>query len=283
MYLVEEKSFFSHLEELRFLFIKIGVCLLCLLPLSFWLAEPLVRILIQSCTPDGFTLKYFSPMEPFIVRMKASLILALFFGMPYIAYQVWKFAAPGLYRHERFWLSRLALTSWSLFVAGVFFCYYVIIPSVMHFALKLQNDVLEPAIGIGNFVGLVGMLLVGFGIMFQFPIVVYVTARAGMVRLQTLKKQRPLVLIVILAMSALLTPPDIISQLLMSLPTYLLFECSLLFAALAVKEQQKSSPAETTEVVSADTESSLSTDKSDSAYRRVYHSKRRKLRAIKRK
>lgn len=268
---------------MRFLFIRIGICLLVLLPLAFWLAEPLVRLLILSCTPEGFTLKYFSPMEPFFVRVKMSFILALFFGMPYIAYQVWGFVAPGLYARERFWLSRLALASWVLFVGGVAFCYYVIIPTVMRFSLGLRTEVLEPAIGIGNFIGLAGMLLIGFGIMFQFPIAVYVMAGTGLVKLKVLRKQRPLVLIIILAMAAMLTPPDIVSQLLMALPTYLLFECGLLFAALAVREQQdtpSSAGATSSAAPNHGVSSTRSDDPDSDCHPRIYQRKRRKLRAI---
>ncbi|MDD5598477.1 MAG: twin-arginine translocase subunit TatC, partial [Victivallaceae bacterium] len=99
----------------------------------------------------------------------------------------------------------------------------------------MRSDELQPAIGLNNYIGLAGMLLLGFGMMFQLPIVIFFLALSGMIQIKTIKKLRPLVMIVILTLSALLTPPDVFSQLLMAVPTYLLFELSLLLSSFAVR------------------------------------------------
>jgi sec-independent protein translocase protein TatC len=233
------KSFFDHLEELRFVILKIIICLFILLPVMFWLAAPAVDFLVTNCCPPGFTLKYFSPLEPFFVRMKVALLLALFCGLPYIAFQTWRFIAPALYKKERMWISRLSLMSWLLFIGGAVFCYYLILPAMMRFSLSLQTPKLQPVIGIGSFIGLTNMLLLGFGLMFQFPIAVFMLAASGIVKLETLKKQRALVLVIILTLSAILTPPDVLSQIMMTVPAYLLFEISLLLGTIAIKEQKE--------------------------------------------
>ena len=108
----------------------------------------------------------------------------------------------------------------------------------MRFSLSMQSTELKAVIGIGNYVELVGMLMLGFGIMFQLPIVVFFLALSGMVELETIKKLRAIVLIAILTLSALLTPPDIFSQLMMAIPTYLLFELSLLISSIAIRAKK---------------------------------------------
>ncbi len=234
-----EKSFLDHLEEFRMVIIKIAVCLIILFPVAFWVSSPAIDFLKESSFPENITLKYFSPMELFFVRMKVGLMIAFFIGLPYIAYQVWQFVVPGLYRHERFWIFYMAIISWALFLGGALFGFYFILPAVMRFALGMQTASVEPAIGVSNFIGLATMLMFGFGVMFQFPIVIFILTASGLVDVRFFKKQRMLMLILILVLAAILTPPDIISQALMAIPTYLLFELGLLFGLLAAKCKPK--------------------------------------------
>ena len=164
--------------------------------------------------------------------------MAFFIALPYVAYTVWKFVVPALFPHEKRTVKRLSLSTCLLFIAGVAFCFFLIIPAMMRFSLSMQSEGLEPAIGLSNYIVLVGMLLLGFGIMFQLPIVVLFLALSGIIKLKTIKKMRPIVLIIILTLSALLTPPDVFSQLMMAVPTYLLFEISLLVSSIAIRNKK---------------------------------------------
>ena len=232
------KTFIEHLEELRLLIFRIIFAIIFFIPVSFYFADDFIRLLVEHSCPPDFTLRYFSPMEPLFVKIKISLLAAIVIALPYIAYIVWKFVVPALYPNERRVVKRLAFSTWILFISGVSFCFFFIIPAMMRFSLSMQNSGLEAAIGLSNYVVLVGMLMLGFGIMFQLPIVVFFLALSGMVELDTIKKLRPLVLIVIFTLAALLTPPDIFSQLMMAIPTYLLFELSLLISSVAVRNKK---------------------------------------------
>jgi sec-independent protein translocase protein TatC len=239
------KSFLEHLEELRLLIFRIIFAIIFVLPVSFYFASDFIRLLVTYSCPPDFTLRYFSPMEPLFVKIKISLLASLFIALPYIAYVVWRFVVPALFPNEQRTVKRLASSTWILFVFGISFCFFFIIPAMMRFSLSMESTELQASIGLSNYVGLVGMLMLGFGIMFQLPIVVFFLALSGMVKLKTIKKLRPIVLIAILTLSALLTPPDIFSQLMMAIPTYLLFEISLLIVSITMRNKK---PVKTEEV-----------------------------------
>ncbi len=242
------KTFIEHLEELRYVLLRIVVAVMILLPITFFFANDIRRLLVTHSCPPEFTLRFFTPMEPLFVQIKISLLVAFFIGLPYIAYTLWKFIVPALYPNERSRIKQLALASWMLFIAGGAFCFYFILPAMMRFSLSMQSQELEATIGLSNYISLVGMMLLGFGIMFQLPIVVFFLVLSGMISLETIKKQRAIVLIIILVLSALLTPPDIFSQIMMAIPTYLLFEFSLIFSAIALRNRQVATVDESREV-----------------------------------
>ncbi len=282
------KTFLEHLEELRLLIFRIIFAIIFILPVSFYFADDFIRLLVKHSCPPDFTLRYFSPMEPLFVKIKISLLAALLIALPYIAYIVWKFIVPALYPNEKRIVKRLAFSTWLLFLTGVAFCFFFIIPAMMRFSLSMQSAELEAAIGLSNYVVLVGMLMLGFGIMFQLPIIVFFLALSGMVELKTIKKLRAIVLIAILTLSALLTPPDIFSQLMMAIPSYLLFELSLLISSIAIRSK-KTTKAEVCEGVSGSEEQEdffQPAEEADSDdYNKYYRipAKKRKIRYMSRK
>ena len=237
-----QKTFIEHLEDLRLLIFRIIIAIIIIFPVSFYFSDDFIRLLVNHSCPPDFSLRYFSPMEPLFVKIKIALLASLVIALPYIAYIAWKFIVPALYPNERRIVKRLTFSTWILFITGVSFCFFFVIPAMMRFSLSMQSSELEPAIGLSNYVVLVGMLMLGFGIMFQLPIVVFFLALSGMVEVKTIKKLRPIVLIVILTLSALLTPPDVFSQLMMAVPSYLLFELSLLFSSIAVRNKKAVEP-----------------------------------------
>lgn len=230
----ENKTFLEHLEELRGVLLRSLAAVALLLFPAYWAAGRLIPWLLhqlEGLGGNGLQFHYFSPLEPFLVQLKCSLLLALFGALPYVSWQVGGFIAPGLYRRERRLFGMLAGAAFLLFLAGAAFAFTLILPLLLRFAASYRSPELAPILGLGNFVDLAGLLLLGFGIMFQLPVVVVILVRTGLVRTQTLRKSRPVVVIAILVLAAVLTPPDVISQLLMAVPTWLLFELALLLAA----------------------------------------------------
>lgn len=175
-------------------------------------------------------------MEVFLLQLKISALLDCVLFSPYIAWNMWQFVLPALYDNEkRFIRSIVALTS-MLFIAGVAFCLIVCFPLIVRFGMGFASTALQPVFGVSNLVTLALWLSLAFGCMFQFPLVTYALIRAGIVSYETVCSKRPYVVVAILLFAALLTPPDIISQLLLGAPTYLLFETGL-FAARRFKNR----------------------------------------------
>ena len=197
-----------------------------------FLASPYVLDLFcaQMALQGNSAFYYFSPLEVFLLQVKIAALLDVVVCSPAIAWNIWQFVLPALYEKEKkFIRSIVALTS-LLFVAGVGFCLVVCFPLIVKFGMSFANEVVQPIWGVSNLVSLAIWLSLAFGCMFQFPLVTYALIRAGIVGYETVCSKRPYVVVGILVLSALLTPPDIISQLVLGAPTYLLFEAGLLAA-----------------------------------------------------
>ena len=227
----QESSLITHLEALRRVMLRsLGALAIGIVPL--FLVSPYVLdwFCKQIAMQSEITLHYFSPMEVFLLQLKISALLDCVLFSPYIAWNVWQFVLPALYDNEKkFIRSMVALTSF-LFVAGVAFCLIVCFPLVVRFGMSFAGENLQPIFGVSNLVSLALWLSLAFGCMFQFPLVTYALIRGGVVDYKTVCNKRPYVVVAILVFAALLTPPDIISQLMLGLPTYLLFEMGLLAA-----------------------------------------------------
>lgn len=227
----QEATLISHLEALRRALLR-SIIALAIGIVPLFLVSPCVldwfckQIALQS----GVTLHYFSPMEVFLLQLKISALLDCVLFSPYIAWNMWQFVLPALYDNEkRFIRSIVAMTS-GLFIAGVAFCLVVCFPLIVQFGMSFASTTLQPVFGVSNLVTLALWLSLAFGCMFQFPLVTYALIRAGIVNYEIVCSKRPYVVVAILVLSALLTPPDVVSQLLLGFPTYLLFEAGLLAA-----------------------------------------------------
>ena len=232
-----DKTFLEHLEDLRKILFRIILCLAVLFPVSMYFASGLIKFLVLSSCPPGLVLNFFSPLEPVWVEIKTAMAVSVFIAFPYIAFEVWRFVAPGLYKHEKNFVLRLVFVSWMLFIVGVLFCFRFIVPLVMQFSMSMASEYLRPIIGLQSFISLLALLLLGFGLMFQFPIAIFLLVKTGLVRLETFKKQRFVMIIIILFLAAVITPtPDMLTQLIMAVPTYILFELSMLITGWTVKE-----------------------------------------------
>ena len=175
-------------------------------------------------------LHYFSPMEVFMLQLKIAALLDCVVFSPYIAWNVWQFVLPALYESEKRFIRSIVWITSGLFMAGVAFGLVVCFPLLVQFGTSFASEMLQPVFGVSNLVSLALWISLAFGCMFQFPLVTFALIRAGVVSYETVCDKRPYVVVGILVLAALLTPPDVVSQLLLGVPTYLLFETGLLVA-----------------------------------------------------
>lgn len=227
----KEESIIEHIEALRLAVLN-SLCGLsiCIIPM-FFVAPYALKLFLKIILKDNnIALNYFSPVEVFLVQIKMALILALIVSFPYIAREVWKFFAPALYENERKFISSIVWISSVLFILGSLFCLFIILPLIINFGLSFQSTNIQPVLGITNVVNLSLWLILSFGIMFQMPLVTHSLIKSGIISYNTIRDKRPYVVVGILIIAAILTPPDIISQIMLFAPTYLLFELGLLFS-----------------------------------------------------
>jgi sec-independent protein translocase protein TatC len=217
-------SLVEHIEELR------GHLLIVL---AAWAAASLAcwafssRLLDFLAAPVG-SLVFLHPTEPFLVRLKISMVAGAFLAFPVLLERGWRFVSPGLKPSESRLAALLIFPAWALFCLGAAFGWFVAIPAGLKFLLGYAGPSLVAAVALDNYVTFVGTLLLAFGLMFELPMAVLVLARLGLVSPFTLACRRREVLLAIVVLSALLTPgPDIFSQAALSVPTYLLYEISV--------------------------------------------------------
>lgn len=235
----DDQTLISHLEELRATLIRCFTALGIALPLTLFLAPKTLDVLIDILLKDtNVTLNFFSPMEVFILQLKIAVLLDLLLCFPYIAKQLWNFILPGLYENERLFIKSIVLTSSTLFVTGVIFCLTLILPMIIRFGTGFITADIQAVFGISNVIGLSLRLSVIFGLMFQFPLITYSLIRADIISYETIKDKRPYVFTLILIVAAVLTPPDIVSQIMLTLPTYILFELGLYFSRKFIHERE---------------------------------------------
>lgn len=227
----DENSLIAHLSALRTAILRCLLMVALLYPLGYYAAPYCIRFLVTWSFPENLqSLHYFSPLEVFLVQLKMALVLALAGAYPWNIRQVWLFLLPALFGQERQCLRWWLVLSSMLFFAGIAFCLFIILPLLMSFAGSFANPEIQPLLGLASFLQLAGWLMLAFGVMFQAPILVMILVRFGFVTAATLRQQRPYIMSAILILAAILTPPDIISQLLLAIPTWLLFELGIVLA-----------------------------------------------------
>jgi sec-independent protein translocase protein TatC len=232
----KDEPLIAHLEELRTRLIKCFIVLGTLFIPMFWIAPYGMKLLIKIMLGNNeISLNFFSPLEIFLLEIKMAVVLDIVVCFPYIAKHVWHFIAPGLYTKERQLIENLVIKSALLFITGVLFCLFLILPMVIKFGLSFAEKDIQALFGISNVVTLALWLSVIFGLMFQFPLITYGLIKAQIIGYESVKAKRPYVFTGILIFSALLTPPDVMSQLLLTFPTYLLFEVGLFMAKRKTK------------------------------------------------
>ncbi|MBP5183385.1 MAG: twin-arginine translocase subunit TatC [Lentisphaeria bacterium] len=242
--LEEDPSFLAHLEALRSVLLRIcGVYFLFCLPCWF-LAPFLLAKLLSFAAPEGFRLHYFSLMEPFFVQLKLTLLLALFFSLPYGIGKIWGFILPALHEEEKKKIVFPVLSVLFFALLGIAVALFLIIPAMVRFSLSFAGESMQAVLGIGDFVSLLLALILAAMLLFQFPLVIYFLLSLGILNVETIRKKRPHAVVMIFVFAALFSPPDVASQLFLALPAWALFELSLLVfsAKFKEKDEEKNTP-----------------------------------------
>lgn len=235
-----DRGFLDHLDELRSELLKIASFFLVLCVPAWYFSEVVLKLLLDYAAPEGFALHYFTLMEPFLTRMKITLMLALTASLPWTLFRIWKFIAPALLEEEKKALLLPVASVFLLALLGAGISLFFVVPSLIGFSLSFAGDALRPVIGIGDFVSMILMvLLAGMGL-FQFPMVLYVLLVLGVVDVATVRKKRPYVIVLIFILSAVFSPPDVVSQLLLAFPAWILFEVSLLLFSFRKEKKDRS-------------------------------------------
>ena len=242
-----EGTLISHLLELRQRLLKATIAVMVVFaPLAFYsnqlytfIAQPLLDKL-----PEGTSIIATSVVAPFMTPFKLSLVAALFVAMPYVLYQAWAFVAPGLYRHEKRFALPMLVSSVLLFYIGVAFAYFVVFPLMFAFLTSTTPTGVKMMTDMSSYIDFVLLLFLAFGVAFQVPVATVLLVSTGLVRIETLKKQRGYVLLGIFIIAAILTPPDALSQCFMAVPMYALYEIGIIGARLLTSDRQRRQSAE---------------------------------------
>src|SRR5687768_538319 len=230
-----DETFISHLVELRARLIRAcGGLLLGFLPCAYYarelsslLAQPLLEKL-----PQGGQMIATEVVTPFFVPMKVAMMAAFIITLPHTLYQIWAFVAPGLYSHEKRLVLPLVLVSSILFGCGMAFAYFAVLPLVFEFITHFAPEGVAVMTDISKYLDFVLTMFIAFGITFEVPIFVVILVRAGMVSIEKLKAVRSYVLVGAFVVGAIFTPPDVVSQFMLAVPLYLLYELGIVVAGL---------------------------------------------------
>jgi sec-independent protein translocase protein TatC len=242
-----EQPFVSHLIELRDRLVRAAISVaVCFGALALWpgpaglydlLAAPLVANL-----PQGATLIATNVISPFIVPLKITLLAAFLLALPVVLYQAWAFVAPGLYSHEKKLVMPLVISSTVLFFIGVAFCYFFVFGQVFKFIQSFAPKSITAAPDIEAYLSFVMTMFIAFGAAFEVPVVVVVLARMGLVTVEKLREFRSYFIVIAFIIAAVITPPDVVSQLALAIPMCLLYELGIWAAQIFIKHTQ--APAE---------------------------------------
>jgi sec-independent protein translocase protein TatC len=228
-------SFLDHLDELRKRLVHIAIYLAVGFMASWYFAKRIYDFLaipITQYLPPGTKLAYTNPTDPFTLYMKVALLAGIFLTLPLTLYEVWKFIAPGLYRKEKKYILPFIFCSLLLFLSGASFCYYIILPSAMKVLIKLGSS-FTPMIRINEYLDLTNMMLLGFGAIFEMPVIVAFLSSFGLVSAKFLWKKFSYALVGIVALAAIISPTqDGFSLLLWAAPMVLLYIISIGVAAI---------------------------------------------------
>jgi sec-independent protein translocase protein TatC len=224
-------SIFDHLGELRSRLMRAGLVVLVFFFIFLGFAEQLMIFLkeplVKALPPGVNALHFTGPMDVFVINIKVAMLVGVLAACPVWLYQFWKFFEPALYPKERRYILPFIIASIALFVAGISFCFFIILPLTLSFLLDLGMQVGTPIITVTDYVSMLMLLLFGFGVVFETPLIIVLLAMLDIIDLEMLTSNRRIIIIIILIVAAIMTPPDPISQMAMAVPVYLMYEMAI--------------------------------------------------------
>ncbi|PKO90940.1 MAG: twin-arginine translocase subunit TatC [Betaproteobacteria bacterium HGW-Betaproteobacteria-1] len=234
------ETFISHLIELRDRLMRIVIGLILAFLVLFPFADQIYTLLAQpllASLPAGGQMIATEVTTPFFVPMKMAMMAAFVISLPHTLYQVWAFVSPGLYAHERRFMMPLVIASTLLFLAGMAFAYFLVFPVVFGFITGYAPEGVAVMTDIGRYLDFVITLFLAFGLAFEVPIAVIVLVGFGLVQISTLKEIRAYVIVGAFVLGAIFTPPDVISQFMLAVPLWLLYETGIFLAGFIGKRK----------------------------------------------
>jgi sec-independent protein translocase protein TatC len=232
---MNEDTFISHLMELRDRLLRaliaVAVVFLCLFPFASELYDLVAHPMIAAL-PPGTKMIATGVVTPFLIPVKVALMIAFAIALPYVLYQAWAFVAPGLYAHEKRLVLPLVVASTALFFIGVAFCYFFVFGVVFSFVHRIAPASISVAPDIENYLNFVLTMFLAFGATFEVPIAVLILVRMGVVTVEQLASVRPYFVVGSFVVAAVVTPPDVLSQLLLAVPMCVLYEIGIIAARL---------------------------------------------------
>jgi len=236
----EKQPFLSHLEELRRRLIACAIAVGISFVACYFFSEQLFQVLIgplKANMPAGERLIYTNLPEMFFAYIKTAFVAGILLAAPVVFYEIWMFVAPGLYQKEKRYVIPFVVFSSILFVGGALFGYFVVFPFGFRFFLAFANDYVQALPSVKQYFSFSIKLLFAFGLVFELPVVVFFLARVGLVTADLMKKERKYAILLIFVVAAILTPPDVITQLMMAGPLLILYEIGVFIAKIAQKKR----------------------------------------------
>ncbi len=238
-------SLTGHLDELRKRLVIIVIVNFAAAVLLFSQTELIMSYLLE--VNPGMELVYTTPSELLTVYIQLAFILAITICSPITVYQIWAFIEKGLYEKEKKAILFTLIFGVVFFILGVAFCYFMVLPTTLEFFIRIAIEEVSSMLSIKSYVSFVNMMLLSFGLVFEMPVVVFLFSKLGILKPEFLKKNRGLIIIGIFVFAAVITPPEVISQLMLGIPMVILMEFSILVSSLVYKEKKKEELEEETE------------------------------------
>lgn len=237
-----EQPFLDHIIELRSRIIRgLIVVGLLFIPLFIFASDlyGFISAPLMAYLPDGATMIATEVASPFLTPLKLAVLLAIFVGMPFLLYQIWAFVSPGLYLREKKFALPLLVSSVLLFYLGTTFAYYAVFPLVFNFLTSLDLPGVQMATDIGSYLNFVTKMFFAFGVAFEIPVATLLLILTGLTTTKSLANKRPYIILGCFVIGMLLTPPDVVSQLLLAIPAWILFEVGILFGRMVEKNREE--------------------------------------------